>query len=236
LKSLFLEKSFSFYQFLFFNFLVKNTPSTSLSLPCLAHLSDQSTGRTRPVTRSVPTGRLLPPSLTRSSPLSRLPWRLRHRAAAALDSDEPRRSPPPRCRSIDRSGDGGSACPRDLLNCVLVVCIHFRPRSSGLRPWRPRARSRVARPRPRWCLGLVSWLLRRRVIGVFLWLDAAVVARALPRHATVVSPGRCVSASMLLLFLCTLLCLAGACSPPGACPHACCSTLLKLAPCWLSPP
>jgi hypothetical protein len=169
------------------------------------------------VARSVPTGRLLSPSLTRSSPLSRLTWRLRRRAAAALDSDELRRSPPPTCRSIDRSGYGGSACPRDLLGCVLVVCIPFRLRSSGLRPWRPRARSRVARPRPRWCLGLVSLLLRRRVVGVFLWLDAVVAAWALPLHAMVVSPGCCLSASLLLLFLCTLLCLAGACSPPGAC-------------------
>jgi hypothetical protein len=219
LKSLFLEKSFSFSQFLFFFIFWLKTlpPPLSPSLPSLAHLSDQSTGPTRPVTRSVPTGRLLSPSLTRSSPLSRLTWRQRRRAATALDSDELCRSPPPRCCSTDRSGDGGSACPRDLLDCVLVVCIPFRPRSSGLRPWRPRARSRVARPHPRWCLGLVSWLLHRRVVGVFLWLDAVVAARALPRHAMVASPGRCVSASLLFLFLCTLLCLAGACSPPGAC-------------------
>jgi hypothetical protein len=41
--------------------------------------------------------------------------------------------------------------------CVPVACISFRLRSLGLRPWRPRACSRVARPCPRWCLGLVSW-------------------------------------------------------------------------------
>jgi hypothetical protein len=42
-----------------------------------------------------------------------------------LDSDELHRSTPLRCRSIDISGDGGSACPRDLLDCFLVVCISF---------------------------------------------------------------------------------------------------------------
>jgi hypothetical protein len=42
-----------------------------------------------------------------------------------LDSDELRRSPPLRCRSIDRSGDGGSACPRDLLDCFLIARFPF---------------------------------------------------------------------------------------------------------------
>jgi hypothetical protein len=93
----------------------------------------------------------------------------------------------------------------------------FFLRRSGLRPWRPRACPRVARPCPRWCLILVSLLLRRRVVGVFLWFDAVVAARALPRHAMVVSPGRCVSVPFLLLLLCILLQLPGACSPSGAC-------------------
>jgi hypothetical protein len=70
----------------------------------MAHLSDLPTGRTQPVARSVPTGRLLSPSLTRSSPLSRLSWQLCRRAAAVLNSDKLRRPPPPRCHSIDRSG------------------------------------------------------------------------------------------------------------------------------------
>jgi hypothetical protein len=48
-------------------------------------------------------------------------------------------------------------------------------------------------------------VLRRRIVGDFLWLDAVVAARALPRHATVVSPGRCVSVPPLLLLLCILL-------------------------------
>jgi hypothetical protein len=95
----------------------------------------------------------------------------------------------------------------------------FRLRRSGLWPWRPRAYPRVARPCPWWCLVLVSLLLHRRVVGVFLWFDAVVAARALPRHATVVSPGQCVSVPFLLLLLCILLQLPRACSP------------LELAPC-----
>jgi hypothetical protein len=48
-------------------------------------------------------------------------------------------------------------------------------------------------------------VLHRRVVGNFLWLGAIVAARALPRHATVIPPGRCVSVLPLLLFLCILL-------------------------------
>jgi hypothetical protein len=62
----------------------------------------------------------------------RLPWRLRRLAATVLDSDELRRSPPLRCRSIDRSSDGGSAYPRDLLDCFLVVRIPFASEASDL--------------------------------------------------------------------------------------------------------
>jgi hypothetical protein len=66
-------------------------------------------------------------------------------------------------------------------------------------------------------LGLVSLQLHRRVIGVFLWFDAVMAAWALPRHATVVSPGHCVSDFPLLLLLCNSMYLPGAFSPPGAC-------------------
>jgi hypothetical protein len=48
-------------------------------------------------------------------------------------------------------------------------------------------------------------VLHRRIVGDFPWLDAVVAARALPRHAMVVSPGRCVSAPPPLLPLCTSL-------------------------------
>jgi hypothetical protein len=48
-------------------------------------------------------------------------------------------------------------------------------------------------------------VLRRRIIGDFLWLDAIVAARALPCHATVVSPGSWVSAPPLLLLPCISL-------------------------------
>jgi hypothetical protein len=51
----------------------------------------------------------------------------------------------------------------------------------------------------------VSWVLRRRVVGDFPWLGAVVATRALPRHATVVSPGRRVSAPPPILPLCTSL-------------------------------
>jgi hypothetical protein len=53
--------------------------------------------------------------------------------------------------------------------------------------------------------GLGELVLRRCVIGDFLWLGVVVAARALPRHATVVPPGRCVSVYPLLLLLCILL-------------------------------
>jgi hypothetical protein len=53
--------------------------------------------------------------------------------------------------------------------------------------------------------GLGELGLHRRIIGDFLWLDAVMAARALPRHATVVSPGRCVSAPPILLLLCISL-------------------------------
>jgi hypothetical protein len=49
-----------------------------------------------------------------------------------LDSDELRRSPPPRCRPIDRSGDGGSACLRDLLDCFLAARIPFASEARDL--------------------------------------------------------------------------------------------------------
>jgi hypothetical protein len=53
--------------------------------------------------------------------------------------------------------------------------------------------------------GLGELVLHRRIIGDFPWLGAVVAARALPRHATVVSPGHCVSAPPLLLLLCISL-------------------------------
>jgi hypothetical protein len=88
-------------------------------------------------------------------------------------------------------------------------------------------------------------VLRRRIIGGFLWLDAVVAARALPRHAMVVSPGRCVSAPPLLLLLCISLYhlelapfLELAPCPPGMLLHALWSAApcsLELAPCWPCP-
>jgi hypothetical protein len=130
LKSLFLEKPFPFYQFLFLNSWLKASPLTSLSAnpgplvrpgpPVSASLlvePDQRLGRSD---RSPLPSR----SLASSSP-PRLPWRLRRLAVAVLDSDELHRSPQLRCRSIDRSSDGGSACPRDLLNFFRVARIPF---------------------------------------------------------------------------------------------------------------
>jgi predicted tellurium resistance membrane protein TerC len=53
--------------------------------------------------------------------------------------------------------------------------------------------------------GLGELVFHLRIVDDFLWLDAVVAARALPRHATVVSPGRCVSVLLLLLLLCITL-------------------------------
>jgi hypothetical protein len=128
---------------LFFNFisafkiLVKSLSLSPLSLPALAHLSGQAhlsapAYWSNPTSGSVgPTGRLLPRSLASSS-LSCSPWRLRRLAAAALNSDELRRCPPLRWCSIDRSSDSGSACPQDLLDCLLVACIPFASEARDL--------------------------------------------------------------------------------------------------------
>jgi hypothetical protein len=217
---------------MFLNFLINTSPSL------LSLCQPWPTCRARPTYRRQPPGRTqpaawsarpvtFPPRSLASSSLLRSPWRLRRLTAAALDSDELRRCPLLSWCSIDRSSDGDSACPRDLIDCLLDARIPFRPRSSRPWPWRPRACSRAARPCPWWDLGLVSWVLRRRIVGVFPWLDAVVAALALPRHATVVSPGCCVSAPSLLLLLCISL------KPPGACfsPGACSMTSWSSAPC-----
>jgi hypothetical protein len=60
----------------------------------------------------------------------------------------------------------------------------------GFWPWRPRASSRAARPFPWQDLVLVRAVSCRRVVSAFPWLGVIVAARALPRHATVVPPGR----------------------------------------------
>jgi hypothetical protein len=117
--------------------LLKASPLTSLSAnpgplvgpgpPVDASLlvePDQRLGRSD---RSPPSPRSL---ASPSSP--RLPWRLCRLTAVVLDSDELRRSPPLRCRSIDRSSDGGFACPRDLLDCFLVARIPFASEARDL--------------------------------------------------------------------------------------------------------
>jgi hypothetical protein len=129
LKSLFLEKPFSFYQFLFLNS-VKNSPShLSLCQPWPTYWARptyrrQPTSRARPAARSVRLVASSPRSLVSPSPL-RLPGRLRRLATAMLNSDELRWSLLLRWCSVDRSSDIGSTCPRDLLNCPLDACIPF---------------------------------------------------------------------------------------------------------------
>jgi hypothetical protein len=69
----------------------------------------------------------------------------------------------------------------------------------GFQPWRPRASPWAARPFPWWDLVLVRDVPCRRVVGAFPYLGAVVTTRALPRHATVVPPGRSVSPLLCLL-------------------------------------
>jgi hypothetical protein len=123
--------------FVIFKFWLKASPLTSLSAnpgplvgpgpPVGASLLVEPNQRLGRSDRSP----LPPRSLVSPSPL-RLPWRLCHLAAAVLDSDELRRSLPLRCRSIDRSSDGGFACPRDLHNCFLVTRIPFTSEARDL--------------------------------------------------------------------------------------------------------
>jgi hypothetical protein len=133
-EKLFLEKPFSLIQFLFLNLWLKTSPthlSLSLSLPALAHLSTPAYW-SNPTSGSVgPTGRFPPRSLASSS-LSRSSWRLRRLVVAALDSDELRRCLLLRWCSINRSSDGGSACPRDLIIASWTLASPFTSEAQDL--------------------------------------------------------------------------------------------------------
>jgi hypothetical protein len=106
-----------------------------------------------------------PPRSHVSSSPSRSLWQLHRLAAAALDSDELRRSPPLRWCPIGRSSDGDSTCPRDLVDCPPDARIPFTSKALDLGHGDLELDLELLGPvlGEIWCLA--SYVIRRRVVG-----------------------------------------------------------------------